>query len=114
LFGVAFFVVAVGAAMLRGYAYVRTHSGAQRDQAIIFMTLVVAACTIAMGEIYPFADYGAIGLWPALAALYQLDGSRRRRIRPRGSPPRPDRLKGVRDAKYTQPRDRSAWPSPLA
>lgn len=80
LIGAALMIVAVGAAMLRGYAFAQTHSGAERAQAIIFMTVVVAACAIASAEVAPFnvVGGGAVALWTALPALYQLDFGRRR------------------------------------
>lgn len=73
LVGAVLLILAILSALLRGYAFTRTHSGDERDQAVIFMALVVAACAIAAIEIYPFADYGVIGVWTALPALYQLD-----------------------------------------
>jgi O-antigen ligase len=79
--GAALLVVAVGTALLRGLAYIQTHVGEERDQAAIYMTLVVAAWAIATVETSPIAMMGdgAIGLWTALAALYQLGSARRRR-----------------------------------
>ena len=85
LVGAALMIGAVGAAMLRGYAYTQTHSGEERDQAVIFLTLVVAACANATAEITPFQALGsgAIGLWTALPALYQLGSGRpRSKLRP--------------------------------
>lgn len=84
LFGAALLVVAVGTALLRGLAYIQTNSGEARDQAAIFMTLVVAAWAVATVETSPVAMMGdgAIGLWTALTALYQLRAVRRRRTLP--------------------------------
>jgi exopolysaccharide production protein ExoQ len=81
LVGAAFLALAVGVAMLRGYIYTQTFSGDEREQAVIFMTLVVAACAIAAAETAPFAlmGDGAIGLWTALPALYQLRLTARKR-----------------------------------
>jgi O-antigen ligase len=77
--------LAVGAAMLRGYVYIQTHSEVDREQTIIFMTLVVAACGLATSEIGPFSALGdgAIGLWTGLPALCQLGStSRKQKLRP--------------------------------
>jgi O-antigen ligase len=84
--GAVLLIAAVAAAMLRGYAYVQSHTGPDRDQAVIFMALVIAACAIATVETYPVAmtDNGAVGLWTALPALYQLGAWRRRPQVPRG------------------------------
>jgi O-antigen ligase len=81
IIGAVLLVVAVGTALLRGLAYIQTHSGEERDQAAIFMTLVVAAWAVATVETSPVAMMGdgAIGLWTALTALYQLGSARRTR-----------------------------------
>jgi len=81
--GAVLLVLAVCAALLRGHAYLQTQSGATRDQAAIFMTLIVAACAMAAVETAPVAmtGIGAIGLWTGVPALFQL----RPKVR-RGSP----------------------------
>jgi O-antigen ligase len=91
LIGAALMALAVGAAMLRGYAYSQTHSGEERDQAVIFMTMVVASCAMAAAEVAPFnvLGTGSVGLWTALPALYQLGSAgRRARFRARPKPAR--------------------------
>lgn len=72
--GAVLMLIAVGTPMLRAYVYALTHTGGERDQAVIFMSLFVAACTIAAAEIAPFciAGDGAVSLWTAVPALYQL------------------------------------------
>lgn len=72
--GAVLMLVAVGTPMVRAYAYALTHSGEERDQGVVFMTLFVAACAIAIGEVAPFcvAGDGAVSLWTAVPALYQL------------------------------------------
>lgn len=72
--GAVLMLVAIGAPMLRGYGYVVGHSGAERDQAVIFMSLIVAAAAIAAGEVSPVyvSGAGAASLWTAAPALCQL------------------------------------------
>lgn len=79
--GAALMLFAIGAAMVRGYVHAQRRSGAERDQAVVFMTLVVAAAAVALAETSPIAMMGdgAIGLWTALPALYQLGAAARRR-----------------------------------
>jgi O-antigen ligase len=84
LVGAALMILAVAGAMLRGYTYVLRHSGEERDQAVIFMSLVVAGCTMAVGEVSPFyfGGDGAVMLWTAVPALYQLGATwREQRLR---------------------------------
>jgi O-antigen ligase len=72
--GAVLMLIAVVTPVLRGYAYALSHKGAERDQAVIFMSVFAAACAIAGGEIAPFciAGDGAVSLWTAAPALYQL------------------------------------------
>jgi O-antigen ligase len=74
LVGAVLMLIAVATAMVRGYGYAQTHSGEERDEVIIFMTLIVSALAIAFVETSPVSVLGdgAIGLWTALPALYQL------------------------------------------
>jgi O-antigen ligase len=84
LVGAVLMILAVAGAMLRGYTYVLKHSGEERDQAVIFMSLVVAGCTMAVGEVSPFyfGGDGAVMLWTAVPALYQLGATwREQRLR---------------------------------
>ncbi|CAN7384392.1 O-antigen ligase family protein [Phenylobacterium sp. LjRoot225] len=72
--GAVLMFIAVVTPVVRGYVYALGHTGEERDQAVIFMSLFVAACAIAVGEIAPFcvAGDGAVSLWTAVPALYQL------------------------------------------
>jgi O-antigen ligase len=84
LVGAALMIVGVAGAMFRGYTYVLNHSGEERDQAIIFMSLIVGACACAAGEVSPFyfGGDGAVSLWTAVPALYQLGATwREQRLR---------------------------------
>lgn len=79
--GAALMFIAVVTPVVRGYVYALTHQGEERDQAVVFMSLFVAACAIAGGEIAPFcvAGDGAVSLWTAVPALYQLGATVRDR-----------------------------------
>jgi O-antigen ligase len=72
--GSVLMVIAVGAPMVRTYIYTLSHTGEERDQAVIFMSLVVASCALALAEISPFTvlGIGPVGIWTAVPALYQL------------------------------------------
>jgi O-antigen ligase len=87
LIGAALMAVAVFVAMLRAYAFTQSFSGQESAQAVIFMTLVVSACAIAAAEVSPFklVGGGAVALWMALPALYQLGSTHRLTRRPKAS-----------------------------